>query len=249
MVPQLQRVCDPYSVPVYSSGGFSSLTAVRQIVDSCVQDTTGPTVLLHLGDCDPSGYSIYQAVFEDVAAFVEEDRLCAEQTFTAERVAINFEQVAEFGLVADPIKTKDSRSKVWKERGYTTKVEIEALAPDAIAKLLTEAIERHLDQDIIEVIRQEQAGGRRALTGARCGQAGPGTAPQAGQAASPRRAGAALVNADRLQAAAERILRRRYPGSSVVEEADPVGDVTAAAADNNPTVSTPEQFAQLAAVG
>jgi hypothetical protein len=145
MVPQLTRVADQFSVPVYSSGGFNSLTAIRQIVDSCIWDTEGPTVLLHLGDCDPSGHSIYQAMYEDVAAFLERDRRSPRQTFAAERVAITFDQIAEYGLVADEIKTNDSRSQVWRRRGLTKKVELEALAPNVIAQLLTAAIEHYLD--------------------------------------------------------------------------------------------------------
>jgi hypothetical protein len=164
MRPQLSRVCDPYSVPVYSCGGFNSLTAIRQIVDSCVEDTDGPTVVLHLGDCDPSGHSVFQAVFEDVAAFLERDRRHPAQTFLAERVAITFDQIEQYGLSADPIKTKDDRSRVWIERGLTHKTEVEALDPGTIATLLREALERHVDLHVIDAVRELQAQDRVALT-------------------------------------------------------------------------------------
>jgi hypothetical protein len=163
MIPQLARTADAYSVPVYSCGGFNSLTSIRQIVDSCVQDTDGPTVVLHLGDCDSSGYSIFRAVHEDVAAFLEEDRDHPEQQFDAERVAITFPQIEEFGLVADEITTNDSRSRAWRERGLTHKVEIEALAPDQIAGLLKTAIERRVDLDLVEATREQERPERDAL--------------------------------------------------------------------------------------
>ena len=163
MVPQLTRVADPYSVQVYSCGGFNSLTAIRQIVDSCVEDTDGPTVVLHLGDCDPSGLSIFQAVFEDVSAFLERDRRHDEQTFDAERVAITFDQIAEHKLSADEIKTNDTRSKSWRARGRTHKVEIEALAPDVVARLLRESIEASLNLHVVDAIRDLQSADRRVL--------------------------------------------------------------------------------------
>lgn len=62
MMPQLARVAEDYSVPVYSCGGFASLSAVRQIVDRAYARNV-PTVLLHVGDFDPSG----EAVFDHVA--------------------------------------------------------------------------------------------------------------------------------------------------------------------------------------
>jgi hypothetical protein len=153
MAPQLSRVAQPYGIPVYSCGGFDSLTAKRQIVNGCIFETNGPTQVLHLGDCDPSGFSIYQSVFEDVSAFLERDRRRDEQTFSAERVALTREQVKEHNLPEDEIKTNDSRSRIWRARGFTTKVEIEALAPDVIADLLREAIERHVDTDAIARMR------------------------------------------------------------------------------------------------
>ena len=49
MVPQLASIADAYSVPVYSAGGFASLSAVRHIVDRAVGRDVR-TVLLHVGD-------------------------------------------------------------------------------------------------------------------------------------------------------------------------------------------------------
>src|SRR5437870_1547647 len=37
MAPQLARVADDYSVPVFSSGGFASLTAIRLIADRALE--------------------------------------------------------------------------------------------------------------------------------------------------------------------------------------------------------------------
>jgi len=53
MVPQLVRVCDPYSIPVQSSGGFDSVTAKHDLARQVVKD--GDTLVLHIGDHDPSG--------------------------------------------------------------------------------------------------------------------------------------------------------------------------------------------------
>jgi hypothetical protein len=171
MRPQLARVSDLFCVPVYSCGGFDSLTAKQMIVSSVIDDLQvygTKTVLLHLGDCDPSGYSIFQSVVEDVASFLEGEGHDHEELFAAERVALNLDQMEAFGVETDPVSTnpKDTRARTWRRQGLTRQAQLEALAPDKIATLLTEAIGRHLDQDIIEVIRAEQVGNRRALIGA-----------------------------------------------------------------------------------
>jgi hypothetical protein len=57
---------------MYSCGGFGSLTSVRQVVDRAVQRIV-PTVLLHVGDLDPSGESIFESLINDVQAFLREE--------------------------------------------------------------------------------------------------------------------------------------------------------------------------------
>src|SRR5215212_7075891 len=98
MMPQLHRTCAPYSVPVYSCSGFDSLTAKHDLARSCAQTFTyrgKPTVILHLGDLDPSGVSIYESMREDVLAFVAGDvpRLDADEVAMFDRIALTRGQV------------------------------------------------------------------------------------------------------------------------------------------------------------
>lgn len=162
MVPQLATIASRYSIPVYSCGGFLSLTAIRTIVDSCLMGDE-PTVLLHLSDCDPSGYSIFQAISEDVAAFLAED--APDAKFTAERVALTLEQLDELDVVPDdvPRDPKDTRAAAWRKQGLTHQAQLEALAPDRIAALLIEAIERHMDAEAMEIVKLMQEDDRVTL--------------------------------------------------------------------------------------
>lgn len=145
MLPQLRRVCEEYSIPVYSCGGFNSLTAIRQIVDTA-RAGRRDTVVLHLGDYDPSGVSIYERVIADVSAFLEED--APEIGFSGVRVALTAEQIVEHKLPMDPITTKDSRSMAWRRAGRTEKCELEALPPDVIAAELRACIEENIDMGV-----------------------------------------------------------------------------------------------------
>jgi hypothetical protein len=135
MAPQLARIADDYSVPVFSSGGFSSLSAVRLIAGrACRRDV--PTVILHVGDFDPSGESIFEAVTADAAAFVEADRVILPQRIIPLRVALTADQVEAYDLETAPAKRTDSRSAKWD--GETC--QLEALAPDELADIVRHAI-------------------------------------------------------------------------------------------------------------
>ncbi|WP_254656427.1 hypothetical protein [Roseovarius sp. 217] len=140
MLPQLHRVAEWYSVPVYSSGGFDSLTAKKRLADRiCLKEKE--TIILHLGDYDPSGVSIFDSVAEDVTAFVMADRPHGLVNVEFERVALTREQVIEHDLPTAPAKATDSRSKGWE--GGTC--QLEALPPNVIADILKDAIDRRID--------------------------------------------------------------------------------------------------------
>ncbi|MDI7921749.1 hypothetical protein [Ferirhizobium litorale] len=140
MMPQLFSVAEPYSINVYSSGGFDSLTAKKRLADR-ICAIGKRTIILHLGDYDPSGQSIFDSVAADVAAFVERDRPWATVSVEFIRVALTADQVRKHNLPTAPAKATDSRSKSWE--GGTC--QLEALAPDVIASILAEAIVAHID--------------------------------------------------------------------------------------------------------
>ncbi len=140
MLPQLARVANYFSIAVYSSSGFDSLTAKKALADRIC--TIGKrAIILHLGDFDPSGESIFRVIEEDVRAFVLADRPWHDIDVEFRRVALTAEQVARYGLPTAPPKVSDSRSKAWK--GNTC--QLEALAPDQIAHLLDEAVRSVVD--------------------------------------------------------------------------------------------------------
>ncbi len=168
MAPQLARVADEYSVPVFSSGGFSSLSAVRLIAErACSRDV--PTVILHVGDFDPSGESIFEAVTADAAAFVQDDRVIQTQRIIPVRAALTADQVALYGLETAPPKRSDSRSAAWD--GGTC--QLEALPPDRLAEVVGVAIDKWVvldplvtalkaeNNDRDELLRALPAGGDR----------------------------------------------------------------------------------------
>jgi len=158
MVFQLAEVAEKFSIRVYSSSGFDSLTAKKELAERIC--TIGkPAVILHLGDFDPSGESIFEAQAEDVAAFVATDRPWNDVTVRFERVALSAAQVEAYRLPTAPAKKSDSRSKRWD--GETC--QLEALAPDVIAGILRRAIGGLLDADQFQQDMDLQAVERRRV--------------------------------------------------------------------------------------
>jgi hypothetical protein len=158
MAPQLARVADEYSVPVFSAGGFASLSAVRLIVQRAIR-RDGPTLLLHVGDFDPSGESIFDAIVEDSRAFAFEDAVIATQRIEGWRLALTAGQVREHELPTAPAKATDSRSARWE--GGTC--QLEALAPDVLASIVGDALYELFDPMIMRDEVEAEARDRTQL--------------------------------------------------------------------------------------
>jgi hypothetical protein len=158
MLQQLDRVAHEYGVLVHSAGGFASLTATRDIAERALEQNR-PTVILHVGDYDPSGESIFEAIAEDAAAFVKADRVIQTIELYAERVALTEAQVIKHDLPTAPAKKTDSRTRNWQGDGTC---QLEALAPDVLAEVVQAAILSEFDHEIYRQVvlaeREERAG-------------------------------------------------------------------------------------------
>jgi hypothetical protein len=134
MVPQLERVAHPFGVPIISSGGFDSLTAKHDMARRYAEQ--GNTLVLHIGDYDPSGVHIFSSLAEDITAFLE--GLDVSVPFA--RLAVLPEQIELYQLPTAIPKKTDKRSF-----NDNRTVQAEAFDPVTLAQLVKYAIIQHLD--------------------------------------------------------------------------------------------------------
>ncbi len=177
MVPMLSQMVAPWNVRVTGSGGFSSVTVTHGFASRVVsryREDGRPTILLHVGDRDPSGESIFTSMAADIGAFAAEriggylytsgeveDR-GEERVFIPRRVALTEEQVDKYSLPSAPPKASDSRSANW--IGDTT--QLEAMAPNELEEVVVAALAEWIDQDKIDaLVDQEEE--ERELVGSR----------------------------------------------------------------------------------
>lgn len=145
MLPQVQRVADPYSIEVMTSSGFDSLTAKKQLADMIAGESR-PVTVLHVGDYDPSGVCIFDSVAADVKAFIN-----SRHDVNFERIAVTPEQIERYALPTAPAKKTDRRGN-----GISETCQAEALPPDVLASEIEVAIDRHIDRAIFNADIQQE---------------------------------------------------------------------------------------------
>lgn len=170
MMPQMHASLADFSIPVYSCSGFDSLTSRRDLAkwfhDCYVYEGKTP-VMLHLGDYDPDGESIFESLVEDVWAFLSRDApgLVArhDQDRLFVRVALVEEHISMFDLPTAPPKKTSSRTKNWTGVGTC---QLEALPPDELRAIVVGNVLDYIDPEVLREDREAEVTARRNIVGA-----------------------------------------------------------------------------------
>lgn len=169
MGPSLNRVAREYGVPVYATGGFPGVTSTHAMAQRVLLNERNEqaTIFLHLGDYDPSGEAIYEAMRDDVRAFVAGHLggsiADADATFKPIRIGLTAEQVVEHDFETVPPKKSDGRSKRWEEEGRFDSVQLEAVETDLLRSWARDAIEDHTDLALLEASRERSQDERQRI--------------------------------------------------------------------------------------
>jgi hypothetical protein len=153
MVPQLERVASPYGVSVASSGGFDSLTVKHRA--GRWLGTEEPVEVLHIGDWDPSGECMFDALAEDITAFAAD----YGNTVAFHRLAVTEAQVARYSLPTAPPKASSHQDR----KQMTRTVQAEALDPATLARTVEDAICDRFDLDVYRQVVEREARERADL--------------------------------------------------------------------------------------
>jgi hypothetical protein len=131
-----------FDVPLMVARGYASLSFLYSAAEY-ISELTVPTFIYHLGDFDPSGVN----AGEKIEATLREMAPDADITFR--RLAVTPEQIVEWNLPTRPTKKSDTRSKNFGE----ISVELDAIEPNRLRRLVQQAIEQHLPKRQFKVLK------------------------------------------------------------------------------------------------
>ena len=132
----ITTIASRYRVKTYAARGYSSFTAVYEAAKDI--DGAMPIKVLQLTDFDPSG--------EDMVRDLE-DRLTkyGAADFQLTKIALTRDQVSTLGLPPMPAKKSDPRYERFAASYGDEVVELDALPPDELERIITTAIEGLID--------------------------------------------------------------------------------------------------------
>ena len=156
----LEPVCQRYHVRYLANKGYSSVTAMYDAAkrfEKMADEEGRLPVVIYLGDMDPSGMDMTRDINKrlDVMTY----RLDIEVL----RLALTIEQVREYNPPPNRTKNTDSRSATYR-RDYGMECwELDALEPQVLDALVSEAIGEFLDWDTYNERLELEDQGREAI--------------------------------------------------------------------------------------
>lgn len=154
LVGVIERVCREWDVPYFSCRGYVSQSelwsaAMRHKRHGCA------TMVLHLGDHDPSGIDMTRDI---------QDRLDLFGAGThVDRIALSMAQVEENSPPPNPAKMTDSRFESYVAEYGDESWELDALSPQILHDLIDSNIEAIVDRDLWGERKAEMESERKRL--------------------------------------------------------------------------------------
>lgn len=138
----LQDMADRFHIPVLSTRGFASITALVKAVERA--KNKGIRKVLVVSDHDPSGLQINEVMRRELPVQVE-------------RIALTMEQVERYKLPPLRVKRSDSRARKYIERYGDHAWEVEALPPRVLRNVVASSIRKNLPAGFLEEVRMGEA--------------------------------------------------------------------------------------------
>lgn len=148
----IDKVTSKWNVPLGVLRGYCSETFAYQMAEA-IAASGKPTFVYQLGDHDPSGVGAWQDFQRKVTAFAP----TAEVTF--QRLAVTPDQITSMGLPTRPTKTSDTRARNF-DGGS---VEVDAIPAPVLRRILSDAIEQHVDPESLRQTELVEASERDLL--------------------------------------------------------------------------------------
>lgn len=169
LVGVIEGVCKNLDVSYFSCRGYTSQSemwgAAMRFVKYAKKGQT--TMVIHLGDHDPSGIDMSRDIEERIRMFMRYHGCGSKTQFKFKRIALNWNQIQQYNPPPNPAKSTDSRFQGYQDEHGDDSWELDALDPTVIANLIRDEVESVRDDNLWEEQVERETTEKKQLEGAR----------------------------------------------------------------------------------
>ena len=148
----LKRITSKYHINLMVNRGYSSCSAMHDAYERLErQESEGKkTVILYLGDHDPSGLDMIRDIEERLNEFGVNPEV--------RQIGLTMKQIKKYNPPPNPAKITDPRARNYIAEFGNVSWEVDALTPEVLHKLVKDNVEELIDMDLFndKLIQEEQ---------------------------------------------------------------------------------------------
>lgn len=161
LVGVVEPACTELRVPYFACRGYTSQSeqyAASKRLALRARRGQG-TLILHLGDHDPSGIDMSRDNADRMTTFLR-----GQKGWRLVRIALNMDQVEQYSPPPNPAKATDARFNGYQEKYGDESWELDALEPTVIDRLIREHVEAVIDDGKWGAALAQEEAARETLT-------------------------------------------------------------------------------------
>ena len=156
LIGVIERPCEENDISYFACRGYVSVSEIwsasQRLLRALNNDLT--PIILHLGDHDPSGIDCTRDIIDRLDLFT--GMAVSLEEIEVRRLALNIDQVRKYNPPPNPTKLTDSRAENYLAEFGSSSWELDALEPSVISALVTDELEKIIDEDAWqEVVERE----------------------------------------------------------------------------------------------
>lgn len=156
LVGVIEQACDPLDIGYLSCRGFVSQSAMwRAAMRLRRKESKAASIILHLGDHDPSGIDMTRDIQDRLKMF--------GSSVAVERIALNMNQIKKYNPPPNYAKTTDSRYADYASKYGDDSWELDALDPQIITELIEKKVASYTDESKREILKERQEKERKVI--------------------------------------------------------------------------------------
>lgn len=158
LIDIVRQACGPTRTPSFSCRGYVSQSEMYSAAKRFEErrDRRRVPLVIHLGDHDPSGLDMTRDIRERLA-------LMSWGDVEVRRIALNMDQIEQYGPPPNPAKITDSRGLSYVEEYGPESWELDALEPATLTRLIRDEIESVVDRETMDAALAHEYEGEARL--------------------------------------------------------------------------------------
>jgi len=154
LIGVIEDTCQELDTPYFACRGYVSGSELWRAGKRALarwQTDQQQTVIIHLGDHDPSGLDMTRDNFHRLDLFADRQSIV-----TLKRIALNWAQIEQYQPPPNFAKVTDTRAAEYMKQYGPNSWELDAMEPSLIKQLIRDEVGCHVDTEIMETVREQQ---------------------------------------------------------------------------------------------